>query len=256
MRLVGGTGPLGQLTVEVLAQDLAARRCRAQAEQEPAKLEPGAGAAVRVTELEKEAEQAEAQLIPEGLLMTVPEPVPLIVTVRVCAVVGPVGRLPNPTNLARADVEALRRTPHRGACSYLTAWLFRSVGGALLNRMELNGACSNPRVQLELPRLGGLKEGLVRTAATLPRQLRPALPRPSPVLETVTVVLERAGRPMRAREIHAAAEQLLGRSLRWPSVRGILSAYTIGGDRRFRRVTRGTYELSSARQATRLGPTR
>ena len=37
------------------------------------------------------------------------------------------------------------------------------------------------------------------------------------MLETVTLVLERAERPMGAREIHRAAEELLGRSLRWPS---------------------------------------
>ena len=48
---------------------------------------------------------------------------------------------------------------------------------------------------------------------------------------------------MRAYEIHAAAERLLGQRLRWPSVRGILSAYTIGGDYRFRRLRRGVYVL-------------
>jgi hypothetical protein len=64
------------------------------------------------------------------------------------------------------------------------------------------------------------------------------------VLQTVTRVLVLAERPMRAREIHHSAEQLLGRELRWPSVRGVLSAYTIGGDRRFRRVGHGTYEAT------------
>jgi len=65
------------------------------------------------------------------------------------------------------------------------------------------------------------------------------------LLETVTLVLERAERPMGAREIHRAAEELLGRSLRWPSVRGTLSAYTIGADRRFRREGRGIYEATA-----------
>ena len=36
--------------------------------------------------------------------------------------------------------------------------------------------------------------------------------------ETVTRVLELAGQPMRAREIHAAAEHLIGEVLRWTSV--------------------------------------
>jgi hypothetical protein len=64
------------------------------------------------------------------------------------------------------------------------------------------------------------------------------------VLETVTLVLESAGRPMRACEIHAVATELLGEPLRWRSVKGILSAYTIGGDRRFHRVSHGVYELA------------
>jgi hypothetical protein len=48
---------------------------------------------------------------------------------------------------------------------------------------------------------------------------------------------------MRASEIHAAANALLGRTIRWSSVKGILSAYTLGGDRRFRRIRRGVYDL-------------
>jgi len=63
------------------------------------------------------------------------------------------------------------------------------------------------------------------------------------VLKTVTLVLELAGRPMRACEIHATATEVLGAQLRWRSVKGILSAHTIGGDKRFRRVRRGVYEL-------------
>ena len=49
---------------------------------------------------------------------------------------------------------------------------------------------------------------------------------------------------MRACEIHAAACELHGRPLRLPSVREALSAYIIGGDRRFRRVSYGTYEVA------------
>jgi hypothetical protein len=63
------------------------------------------------------------------------------------------------------------------------------------------------------------------------------------VLETFTLVLERADQPLRASEIHAAANTRLGRPLSWSSVKGILSAYTLGGDRRFNRVRRGVYEL-------------
>jgi hypothetical protein len=79
------------------------------------------------------------------------------------------------------------------------------------------------------------------------------------VLETVTLVLALAGRPMRASEIHAAANKLLGVPLRWRSVKGILSAYTIGGDRRFHRVRRGVYDLAPERgqaERERISPKR
>jgi hypothetical protein len=49
---------------------------------------------------------------------------------------------------------------------------------------------------------------------------------------------------MRACEIHAAATELHGRPVLWHSVKEALSAYTIGGDRRFRRVGHGIYELA------------
>jgi hypothetical protein len=65
------------------------------------------------------------------------------------------------------------------------------------------------------------------------------------VLETVTAVLELANRPMPTREIHTRACELIGRPLLRSSVKGILSAYTLGGDHRFRRVRHGVYELDT-----------
>jgi hypothetical protein len=50
---------------------------------------------------------------------------------------------------------------------------------------------------------------------------------------------------MRASEIYATANAALDTPIRWPSVKGILSAYTLGGDRRFSRVERGVYDLRS-----------
>jgi hypothetical protein len=73
-------------------------------------------------------------------------------------------------------------------------------------------------------RLIELHRSLVERAIDAPQEPRAAPPKPNPVLETVTLVLEQAGPPMRAREIHAAACELLGRPLRWSSVKGILSA--------------------------------
>src|SRR5437899_3215149 len=111
--------------------------------------------------------------------------------------------------------------------------------------MDLSGAFSNPFVTDKdlLVRLSDLRRSLLGSAVLAPRQARSAPSKPDPVLTTVTRVLELSGRPMRANEIHAAACDLLGRPLRWSSVKGLLSAYTIGGDRRFRRVRHGVYEL-------------
>ncbi|MGD0272865.1 MAG: hypothetical protein ABSB96_03950 [Gaiellaceae bacterium] len=66
----------------------------------------------------------------------------------------------------------------------------------------------------------------------------------SPVLETVTMVLERAGEPIRARENHAAAEQLAGKPLLWKSVKAALAAEVTGEHPRFRRVRYGVYQLA------------
>jgi len=65
----------------------------------------------------------------------------------------------------------------------------------------------------------------------------------SPVLETVTLVLELAGEPMWAREIHAAAEQLAGKPLLWTSVKAALAAGAAGKSPRFERVRRGYYRI-------------
>ena len=110
--------------------------------------------------------------------------------------------------------------------------------------MELNGARSNPRLGVELSRVGALHDELLRKALANPREPRPVPAKVSPVLETVTLVLERAGEPVRAREIHATAETLAGRSLLWSSVKGTLAEHASGPKPRFRRVRRGVYELS------------
>ena len=95
-----------------------------------------------------------------------------------------------------------------------------------------------------LIRLIELHRALLKRAAERRLEPRSAPPRAAPVLETVTLVLELAGRPMRACEIYAAATETLAAPLRCRSVKGIVSAYAIGGDKRFRRVRRGVYELA------------
>ena len=64
------------------------------------------------------------------------------------------------------------------------------------------------------------------------------------VLEKAARVLEKAEGPMRAREIHAAAEQLAGGTLHWTSVKAALAAGVCGGRPRFRRIRYGVYELA------------
>ena len=56
-----------------------------QASPQPPKLEPASAVAVRVTEVLAVygSVQSEPQLMPDGELVTVPEPVPVLVTVRV-----------------------------------------------------------------------------------------------------------------------------------------------------------------------------
>ena len=110
--------------------------------------------------------------------------------------------------------------------------------------MELNGARSNPRAGVELFRVGALHDELLCRASIDPREPRPAPTKVSPVLETVTLVLERAGKPMRAREIHAAAEDLVGESLLGTSVKAALAAGVSGPRPRFRRVRHGVYKTA------------
>ena len=64
------------------------------------------------------------------------------------------------------------------------------------------------------------------------------------MLETVTLVLERAGKPMRAREIHAAACELAGEPLLSKSAKAALSTNVAGEHPRFRRVRHGVYQLA------------
>jgi len=77
-----------------------------------------------------------------------------------------------------------------------------------------------------------------------PRQPRSAPPKASPVLQTVTLVLERAAGPMRAREIHTAAQGLAGETLLWTSVKAALAAGASASSPRFQRVHHGVYQFA------------
>ena len=58
-----------------------------------------------------------------------------------------------------------------------------------------DGARSNPRAKVEFARLAELHGRLVAKASMNPRQPRPAPPKASTVLGTVTRVVGQAGRP-------------------------------------------------------------
>jgi hypothetical protein len=64
------------------------------------------------------------------------------------------------------------------------------------------------------------------------------------VLETVTLILELAGRPMRVLDIQEAASDILGCALHPTSIKKALSANLQTRKPRFRRIRHGTYELA------------
>ena len=87
-------------------------------------------------------------------------------------------------------------------------------------------------------------ESEVRSAAP-GGSVRPVPAKVGPVLETVTLVLKRAGKPISAREIHAAARERLGKPLLWKSLKAALAANVTGKRPRFQRVRYGVYQLAS-----------
>jgi hypothetical protein len=112
--------------------------------------------------------------------------------------------------------------------------------------MELNGALSNPFARNKglLITLNELRRRLLEKARMSPQRPRSAPPRPSPVLETLTLALASAAQPMRARELHAAAEQLAGRPLLRTSVKAALAAGATGDEPRFQRLRYGVYAIA------------
>ena len=110
--------------------------------------------------------------------------------------------------------------------------------------MELNGACSNPRLQVELPRLAALQTRLRDLALLNPKTPCSPPRRIGAVIDTMTVVLEIADQPMRARDIHTTAEELLGRRIKWTSVKATLAEHACGPRPRFQRTGYGRYRIA------------
>ena len=78
--------------------------------------------------------------------------------------------------------------------------------------------------------------------ATLSRRQRPR--RPGWVVDAVAQVLADRAEPMRARDIHAAVEALLGETVCWGSVKNALVNNISGPSHRFVRIARGRYVLA------------
>ena len=74
----------------------------------------------------------------------------------------------------------------------------------------------------------------------------PPPPRIGAVVDSIAQVLELADRPMRARDIHAAAQELLGEPIKWSSVKATLGAHASTPLGRFERISHGRYRLASA----------
>src|SRR5713101_1081420 len=110
--------------------------------------------------------------------------------------------------------------------------------------MELNGACSNPRLQVELPRLAPMRARLRGLALLDPKLPQSPPPRIGGVIDTITAVLELVDQSMRARDIHAVAEELLGEPIKWSSVKATLAAQASRPQGRFRRTGHGRYRIA------------
>ena len=142
---------------------------------------------------------------------------------------------------------ATRRLAHahlEGRGSHLPVFLV--PGGARLNRVEENGALLNR------PRRGKLASAslLARSLATRPvpegaseRHIRD---RAGAVQEAVFKVLASSDQPMRARDIHSAAQRLAGASLSENTVRDCLHTNARRPTSRVERVGWGRYRYRRA----------
>ena len=130
----------------------------------------------------------------------------------------------------------------QGPGSYLLSWLLPIP--LEIEEMELNGALWNLYNQGRLPKLTALHQRLLARAPETEVLGRPLRRRQGALLDAVTTVLERAGCPLRVREVHAAVEELYGERVPFSSVNEALSTHANGDGGRFRRVRYGTYDTA------------
>jgi hypothetical protein len=113
--------------------------------------------------------------------------------------------------------------------------------------MALTGHGSNRRLKDHLDQLGERLDALrgARANRTPPRReaLQPSRRRWNSITEAVATVLGPAGE-LRARDVHAAVEALLGEPVSRSSVKNCLSRHSAGQDPRFERLAQGHYRLA------------
>jgi HB1, ASXL, restriction endonuclease HTH domain len=120
--------------------------------------------------------------------------------------------------------------------------------------MDLTGQHSNPAGPLRavLAWAATVSEGRDSTAKPAPRiepkraagAIGASHQRHDWVVAAVISVLEMHPGPMHAREVHRAVEAMMGRPVRWASVKACLAVNVAGTAPRFVRVARGQYRLA------------
>jgi HB1, ASXL, restriction endonuclease HTH domain len=121
--------------------------------------------------------------------------------------------------------------------------------------MDLSGHHSNPSEPLETllhgpPDRGESPVNAVACAQIAPpgqaaRAIGARHPRQGRIIDAITRVLSDHGEPMQAREVHVGVEALLGKPVRWASVKATLAGNIHGPAPRFVRVARGRYSILS-----------
>jgi hypothetical protein len=108
--------------------------------------------------------------------------------------------------------------------------------------MELNGALLNRALSERLLPISGLARRLAQFRTVQPVADRCLPRRPGVVRDAVLRALAESDRSLRAREIHAAAQELAGMPLSWNTVKDCLHKNARRPEVPIERVSRGRYQ--------------
>jgi len=108
--------------------------------------------------------------------------------------------------------------------------------------MDLPGQLSNPLVKTKWVDLQGRLIALRASgAAARPSGRLRSVRAQGQVRDIIDRLLQQAGEPMRARELHSAVEEELGETVPWSSIGNCLARNSAGPATRFERVGYGRY---------------